>query len=165
MTQTPEVDESVLKRLPMTKLLRDRLTVALGDGYSLAVGAAPRTQVVGSNPPVFVGVDAPYVILYPLWTNTSGTWSQPDADAEWLYQASMFGKRWDQNEWMRDRLVSWIFSRTPDGQFRNALEVEGMRVMDRSIRDDTGYAPDNAVPSGIIQSDLRFSLKVTPYAG
>lgn len=145
---------TVLNRLPMSKhlkaLIADRTTIATG------LSSIPRVPSE-ADPDTFVSVPAPYFILYPLWVNLSGPpFVAPEADAEWIYQVTAIAEKGDQLEWMRDKVLTTVLGRSPSGAFVVPIEVAGMRVMDRSLKEDGGMEP------GSMESTLRFALKVTP---
>ena len=140
-------DQSILPRLPMTKAIQTLL--ATESGKPVGVAAIPRIPVPGGPDGALVQAVAPYYILEPLWSITSGPiWSTPDADADWVYQVSWSGKNGTQDEWLRDKVLQVMLSRT-NGAFTYPLEVDGISVMDRGLKEDAGTV-------------LRFVVSVTP---
>jgi len=148
---------SVLNRLPMTKKLRTELTEFMGMDFPVGLGSIPLVGNLDNR----TLAKPPYLIIYPLWrTSLAGTWSQPDADVDWTYQISGFSERTDQLEWIRDKVTEFFLARNPDGSFAHPLDVEGMHVINRYLKEDVGSDP--ATAGGVIASDMRFGVVVTP---
>lgn len=149
MTETP------LPRLPMTKALRE--LIATVTGKPCDIRTIPRDEAG-------VSVDAPYTILYPLWSTYQGpAFHSPHADVTWNYQAALAASRGDQVEVFHDKIVKAIVGRGADGQFLHDIVVEGMKVIDRDIGTENGSESSGVdTKAGIITHDIRFSVTVTP---
>lgn len=151
MTTTP------LPRLPMTKAIK-ALFVAQFHPKPIGLAVAPR-MADPEDPSTLIAVPPPYGVLHALWTTTGGPpLHDPNADSEWNYQLSLYAEKGDQLEWMLDKARAVWVGRNPDRSWRHPIEVEGMKVMDRELRDDLGADPSGAS----IDAVLRLAIKVTP---
>lgn len=161
MSESP-TDLSVLPRLPFTKAVKAVLVGAFPQ-----TGETPWPVGLGAVPLVGTGAAAapakpPHLVLHPLWgTTLEGTWNYPDADVEWFYQVDIVGKRVDQLEWARDRVIATFLGRHPGGEHRTPINVEGMRVMSRRKADEDGEPTTTG--SAFLSTMLRFGFKVTPH--
>lgn len=107
-----------------------------------------------------VSAKAPYAVLLPLWSNLSGPPYGQDrhADAEWVYQLSLYGLRGDQIEGMRDKAFGVVLGKTGTG-YTVDLDTDEVKIMERDLKEDNGVGE----PSGsVLPLDLRFSLHATP---
>ena len=150
------MEVTVLPRLPFTRALHEWLGQRFTAGtevYPIGWGAVPRKDT-GEQ---YV---APYAILYSLWSEVAGPplGRLAAADATWVYQLTMAGKRGDQVEWMRDRLTDALLARTATG-WKHPIVVPGLTIMSREISDDAGGEVSE------LQLDVRFNFKVTPEGG
>lgn len=152
----------VLPRLPMTKALRTLFETEFEPaGMPVGLGSVPLMPNPEPAAPAdeqFVPVKVPYWILHPLWTTTFGPpMSDPNADADWNYQASAYSAKGSQIEWMLDKARELVVGKNPDRTWAHPLAVDGMHVMDRTLAEDLGADPTTGT-NGI----LRFVIKVTP---
>lgn len=154
----------VLPRLPMTKALLGLYAPGVKGGMAaeMPIGLLTVPKLPDpDDPETLVAAKAPYQVLWPLWTNTSGPpLHDADADSEWIYQLSLYSVKGDQLEWMQDRAKRIIVGRNPDGSWLFPLEVAGMKVMERALGEDIGADP--SAGEGLLSAVLRFGIKVTP---
>ena len=148
----------VLPRYPMTKKIHADLGAALG--IPVGLNAVPKVSD-GSG-----GLElakAPYAIVYSLWRNLSGPmFGAAQVDAEWVYQVTLYGERGDQLELLMDKVFAFFIGKT-DGHWTHPLDVDGLAVMDRVFKEDTGV--DTGDPtSGTLDAVARFGILVTPAA-
>lgn len=151
----------ILKRLPMSKKIVAVLTANVAADMHVGLTTIPRWQDTSTNPPRYVNHAVPYFIVYPLTAGLSGPpfGAGRHDDVEWLYQVSAYSERGDQLEWMRDKALEVFLGKAPDGTWLHDLAVPGMKIMERNLAEDSGIGES---AGGIIPSDLRFSLLVTP---
>lgn len=148
---------ATLHRLPFTKALRTMLAEQLGKPVEIRrIPTVPKD----GNPETQIQVRRPYAILYPLWRSMSGPpFAEPDVDAEWTYQVSLFAERGDQLEWMADRVMGGVLDRAASGAFVHPVTVDGIYCSDRTLKEDNGGDLTADEPP---QLDLRFGFNVSP---
>lgn len=143
----------MIDRAPLTTAVRTMLAAATG--RPCGVGGLP---LVGGKP-----APLPYSILYPLSGYVDGApFSDASEDAHLTYQVTIVAARFDQAEWLADRIRGVLLRRTAAGDWEHQVTVDGVDVWARALIADESGEP---APGDVVTYMQRYTLSTTTLSG